>query len=69
MHEDMNHVSDAFPTGIDDDTRSSPALPYALIQRSAWKGNSPKLDFGLKAFSEVRNDNPHSSNRKNHSFE
>ena len=43
MHEDMNHVPDAFPTGIDDVTHSSPALPYALIQRSAWKERSRKF--------------------------
>ena len=43
MHEDMNHVSDAFLTGIDDATHSSPALPYALIHRSAWKAHSRNL--------------------------
>src|SRR5215217_7708489 len=38
--------------------RGEPGSLYALIHRSAWKGSSPKLDFRLAAFSEVRRDEP-----------
>jgi hypothetical protein len=44
MHEDMIHVPDAFPTGIDDATPSSPAHLRKLY--------SPKYVEGK--FSEVR---------------
>jgi hypothetical protein len=49
MHEDMNHVPDAFPTGIDDATHSSPAHLRELY--------SPECEEGV--FSELRLDGVH----------
>ena len=48
MHEDMIHVPDAFPTGTDDATHSSPAHLKELY--------SPNLVEGV--FSEVRLQDP-----------
>jgi hypothetical protein len=48
MHEDMNHVPVAFPTGIDDATHSSPAHLRELY--------SPECVE--EAFSEVQMQHP-----------
>jgi hypothetical protein len=43
MHEDMNHVSDAFPTGIDDATHSSPAHLRELYSPECGEGEFSDL--------------------------
>jgi hypothetical protein len=47
MHEDMNHVSDAFPTGIDDATHSSPAHLRELYSPECVEGEFSEVILPL----------------------
>lgn len=47
-----------------DTSRSAATLPFALVQRSAWKGYSQ--NFVLRAFQEVRYPLTTPGNRKNY---